>query len=301
MAELINFYVIPGIVIGSIYALIAIGITMTFGVMRFANFSHGETMTIGAYLVFALVTGAGMGFVPATAIAAVATVITALLVDRFFFRPLRGAPPIILMIASFGVMLMLRSAVQFTWGVNLRMLYTGIDRPWVVFGLSILPRHALIITTAAILALCLHLLLSRTRIGTAMRAVSDAPQLASIVGIRTEAVIAATWAVGAVLACIAGVLLAVDTQLDTQLGFRMMLPAFAAVILGGIGRPFGAILAALVIGIAEELTSFPWTGTQPLISPSYKGAVSFVLLIAILLWRPTGLLKGTTGTAGGSG
>jgi len=228
-------------------------------------------------------------------VAAILTVIATLGIDRAFFKPLRNAPTIMLVISSFGVMLMLRSVIQFFWGVQVRTIHPGIERPYRIFDtLTILPKHVWIIGAAIALMYAVHVLLTYTKIGKAMRAISDNPQLARLTGINTETVVIATWAVGAALACAAGVFLAIDTQVDTQMGYRILLAMFAAAILGGLGKPYGAAAGGLVIGLIEELTSYNWIGTEPLIEPGYKSGVAFAIMILMLLWRPTGMFKGRT-------
>jgi branched-chain amino acid transport system permease protein len=156
-------------------------------------------------------------------------------------------------------------------------------------------KHFWIMTGTLIIVLVLGYLLTRTRIGKAMRAVSDSPDLALVTGIDVEVVIRATWIVGGACAVAAGVFLAMDIQmLETTMGFRMLLPMFAAAILGGIGKPYGAVMGGLVIGLAEELVSYPWIGDSALISPGYKSGVAFAIMIVMLIVRPSGLFKGRT-------
>jgi branched-chain amino acid transport system permease protein len=143
-----------------------------------------------------------------------------------------------------------------------------------------------------VLVTALHLLLTRTKMGKAMRAMSDDADLARITGIGTERVIAWTWVVGAVLAAAAGVLTGVDTQVRPNMGWDLLLPLFAAAILGGLGRPYGAILGGLVIGMIEELSSYPLFGDQPLVTPGYKTGIAFAIMVIMLIWRPQGLLRG---------
>lgn len=293
MIEFINFHLIPGLVLGSIYALGAIGATLTFGILRFANFAHGETMTVGAYVALTLVLVTGWPALAALPLAMLVTALFVLGIDRAFFRPLRGRATIVLVIASFGLMLMVRSLVQFIWGVELQTFEKGIALPWVLFDtLRIFPKHVVIAVAAIVLMLAVHVLLRHTRTGKAMRAMSDSPELARLTGIDTEQVIRTTWVVGAVLAAAAGVLLAYDTHLDTYMGFRMLLPIFASMLLGGIGQPYGAMAGGLIIGTAEELSTYPWFGTEPLLEPGYKAGVAFVIMVAILIWRPSGLFRG---------
>ncbi len=294
MWELFNFYLIPGIVLGCIYALGALGISLTFGILRFSNFAHGEMMMLGAYFTFTIVGLTGWHPLAAALPAMVLCAIVALGLDRAFFKPFRQAPTIMLVIASFGLMLMIRSAVQFFWGVSPRPLMPGIQRPQAFLdgALLIAPKHIWIIGTTLLVMLAVHLLLTRTRTGKAMRAVSDSPELARLTGIDVEAVIRATWVVGAVTAVAAGVMLAMDTQVETLMGFKMLLPMFAAAILGGIGRPFGAVAGGLVIGVVEEMSAYPFIGTVPLLNPAYKSGIAFGIMVLMLIWRPSGLFKG---------
>ncbi len=293
MMEFINFYLTPGIVLGCIYALGAIGISLTFGILRFSNFAHGDTMTFGVYVTLSLVLASGQHPLVVAPVAMALTALFVLGIDRAFFRPFRNSPTIMLVIASFGLMLMIRSVVQFFWNVQLKTVLPGIQMPY-VFGdfLRIAPKHMMIIAGAIVLIVAVHYLLTYTKIGKAMRAMSDSPELAKLTGIDTEKVVLATWIVGAALACAAGVFLAIDTHVETRMGFKLLLPMFAAAILGGVGRPYGALVGGLVIGLAEEISSYPFIGTEPLLNPGYKAGVAFAIMIGILIWRPSGLFKG---------
>lgn len=293
MAEFINFYFIPGLILGSIYALGAIGITMTFVILRFANFAHGESMTLGVYFAWSLVQITGWHPLVVMPVAMVLTVMYALSIDKLFYKPLRNAPVVMLVVASFGLMLMTRSVVQFFWGVQLKSVLPGIQKPIMVLDyLRISPKHMMIMVSALVLMFAVHYLLTYTKIGKAMRAMSDSPELARLTGIDTEKVVMATWVVGAALACAAGVFLAIDTHVETRMGFKLLLPMFAAAILGGVGRPYGALVGGLIIGLAEEISSYPFFGTQPLLNPGYKAGIAFAIMIGILIWRPSGLFKG---------
>jgi branched-subunit amino acid ABC-type transport system permease component len=195
--------------------------------------------------------------------------------------------------ASFGLMLMLRSVTQFSWGVQLQSFQPGIQRPYVLFdALRISPKHIDNDIEALILMAAVHDLLTRTKIGKAKRAIADSPELAQLTGIETEKIIRATWIVGASLAAAAGVFLAIDTHVETMMGFKILLPLFASAILGGVGSPYGAMAGGLVIGITEELSTYAWLGDGPLLSPGYKAGVAFALMVAMLIWRPSGLFQG---------
>jgi|TARA_B110000090_G_C13342900_1_gene431811 branched-chain amino acid transport system permease protein len=308
--EFVNYYFIPGLVLGCIYALGAIGITLTFGILRFANFAHGEVMMTGAYVTWTIMalTGALFGWALHPLIAAIPSIFLMILVffvvDRFFYKPFRKAPTIKVVMASFGMMLVIRSLVQILWGPNQITFVKGIAKPNSFIReltgsmdmMILVPnKHFLIMGGTVVIVMLLGYLLTYTRIGKAMRAVSDSPDLALVTGIDVEVVIRATWIVGGACAVAAGVFLATDIQmLETTMGFRMLLPMFAAAILGGIGKPYGAVLGGLVIGLAEELSSYPWIGDAPLLSPGYKSGVAFSIMIVMLIVRPSGIFKGRT-------
>jgi branched-chain amino acid transport system permease protein len=290
--ELVNFYLIPGLVLGAVYALAAAGISLVYGVMRFANFAHGDMMTWGAYTALFAVGAFGISPWVALVFAIAATVPLAWGVDRAFFAPLRRQAPAVLLISSFGVALMIRAVVYFVWGPTPETYTRGFTPPIFIEGVRIQQRHLVILGGAVAAALALHLLLSRTRAGRAMRAMADDPDLARVTGVPVQGVILLTWAVAGTLAAVAGVFLAVDTELTPLLGFNILLAAFAAAILGGIGRPWGAMLGGLILGLAEEFSSYPVFGGAPLLDPSYKTAVAFFVLILVLLVRPQGLFRG---------
>jgi len=292
MIEFINFYLIPGITLGSIYALGAVGISMIFGILRFAHFAHGDLMTTGAYIALTAVWVLDIPPLTAIPIAMVVTSVIALLLDRLFYKPLRLVPTIYTVIASFGVALMLRSAVQVIWGTESEVYISGFQKPLLFFDtFRIASRHIQIIVITFLLTLLLHFFLKYSKMGRSMRAVSDDSTLASVAGINTNRVIACTWVIGASLAAIAGVFVGLDTDVHTNLGWNMLLPMFAAALLGGIGKPMGAIVGGLIIGITEEIVSYPFFGVT-LLSPSYKSAVAFVIMLLLLILRPQGIFKG---------
>ncbi len=277
---------IYGIVLGSIIALGAIGVSLIFGILRFAHFAHGDLMTLGAYFALAGVAGMGMPMFAAFGLGLVATGAVAVVIDRALYSRLQRVSPIILLISSVGVALMLRSLIQMIWGPDNAVYQAGISQPWVLAGgLRIQPTQVLIIAGAATLMLALHLFLQRTRFGKAMRAMSDNPDLARLSGIDTDKVVMLTWVIAGVLAAAAGIFLGMDTRLHPIMGWKLLLPVFAAAIFGGIGKPYGAVAGALVIGLAQELST--------LVMPAaYKPAVAFALMVIMLVWRPTGLFSG---------
>ena len=293
LLDFVGLYLIPGLITGCIYALGAIGVSLLFGILRFAHFAHGDVMTLGGYLALTFVWWLGWPVLAAIPLAMIGTALVAVGLDRAFYRPFRRRPTIISVIASFGVMLMIRSAIQLIWGVEPMQYKAGIERPIILFGqLRLQERHIWMIAITAVLVLALHLMLSRSRIGRAMRAVSDEPDLARVTGISTERVIPVTWLVGGALAAVAGVFLGMDSKIDSYMGWDMLLPIFAAAILGGIGSPMGAAAGGLVLGLIEELSTYNWIGENPLVPPDYKLGLAFAIMVILLIWRPTGLLRG---------
>jgi branched-chain amino acid transport system permease protein/neutral amino acid transport system permease protein len=276
-----------GIVSGAIFALGGIGISLIYGILRFGHLAHGDMMTFGAYLALAAITALQLPVLAALPIAMIGTAAAAVALDWLFYRRFRRRPSVVLLISSFGLALVLRSVVQLIWGPGNHVYESGISIPYVIFDLRIKPDHLLIVASTVAIIAAFHLFLTYTRLGKAMRAMSDDPDLARISGVDTERVVMWTWAIGGALAAAGGVFLALDTQLNPLLCWNILLPMFAAAIVGGIGRPYGAIAGGLLIGIVEELST-------AFIDPAYKPAVAFVIMVAVLLWRPTGILKGTT-------
>jgi len=292
MLQLVNFYVVPGLVLGAIYALSATGLSLIYGVMRFAHFAHGDLMALGAYVALGASTAFGISAWAAIPFAAAVTVPVALAADALFYARLRRSLPAVLLISSFGVALMLRAVIYLIFGPTPVTFPRPIVPPLVWEGLRIQRRHVWIILGSALSAFVLHLILSRTRAGRAMRAMSDDPDLARITGVPTAGVIRLTWVIAAVLVALAGVFLGLDTQLQPVMGFNVLLASFAAAILGGIGRPWGAAFGGLILGLAEECATYPLLAGAPLLEPTYKSAVAFAVLIATLLFRPQGLFRG---------
>jgi len=271
-----------GIVLGSVISLGAIGLSLLYGILRFAHFAHGDVMTVGAYLALAGVAGLGLPIWAAFGLAVVGGVALAILIDQTLYRRLRRTAPVILLISSVGVALILRSLVQFIWGPDTQVYTQELQMPIRLLDIKLKSTQVQIVAATVVLVIVLHLFLTRTRMGKAMRAMADNPDLARVVGIDTERVVVWTWAIGTALAVAAGIFLGMDTRLQPTMGWHMLLPVFAATILGGIGRPYGAIVGGMVVGIASELSTMAFPAV-------YKPAVAFALMLAMLLVRPTGL------------
>ena len=277
--------VVYGTVLGSILTLGAIGVSLTYGILRFAHFAHGDMMTLGAYFALSLVAALKLPVYVALPFAMVATVISAVMIDRVIYRRLRQTDPVILLISSFGMAMALRAAVQLIWGPHNQVYEEGIQIPHRIAGIVIKPDHIVIVAGALALVVALNIFLQKTRTGKAMRAMADNPELARITGIDNEKIIFWTWVLGGGMAGAAGVFLAQDTQLTPVMGWQILLPVFAAAIIGGIGKPYGAIAGGFIIGISMEVSTI-------FIDPVYKHAVAFALMVLTLIIRPTGLFGG---------
>lgn len=279
--------VVYGIVTGSILALGAIGVSLVFSILRFAHFAHGDLMTVGAYAALVVVAGAGMPIIVAAPFAIVVTALVAIAVELTLYRPLRQSSPIVLLISSFGMALILRSAVQLIWGTGNQVYSAGIQLPIRFGDIAIKPDHLWIISGTLALIAALHVFLQYTKFGKAMRAMADNVDLARISGIPTNRVVLIAWVIASGLAAMAGIFLAMDTRLHPVMGWQLLLPVFAAAIVGGIGRPYGAMAGGLLIGVAMEMSTL-------LINPAYKQAVAFAIMVATLIVRPTGIFRGSS-------
>ncbi|MCW5770329.1 MAG: branched-chain amino acid ABC transporter permease [Rhodospirillaceae bacterium] len=288
--------IVDGVVNASFVALGVVGLSLVYNILNFPSFAQGDYVSVGAYMAMLLValfgtvgSIAGLTFgwpmIVAAFGAVVLTALVAEILDRTVFGRLRrqGSSRITMIMASFGVALMLR---------NLIVIFAGADPLYYAFAIQtaleigpvrITPNELIVVIVTAAMVFALHLLMSRTRLGKSMRAVSESPTLARVAGIDVTRVIRWTWAIGAGLAAVAGVLFGLAVQLQPYLGFELLLPMFAALILGGVTNIYGAVLGALLIGLAESFTVRYFL-------PEYRQAVSFVVVIMVLMVRPQGIL-----------
>jgi len=290
-----------GLIAGSMIGLGAVGITLTYSILRFANFAHGELIAWGAYIAFAIAAALGMlsgelttpigpfsfgwALVIATVVAIVLNGGLALLVDVLLFGRLRSQKSaiIIMVMASFGAALTLRSLLEFIFTAQPLYFSKALQIALPLGGgIRATPDQLLSLGVAALLVIAVHLVLSRTPIGRAMRAVSENPQLAGVAGIDVRRVIRVVWLLGAALACVAGISAGLLVQIRPQMGLDLLLPLFAAAILGGIGSVPGAMIAGLIVGLSEAFA-------VQLIGAEWRSAVAFVILVLVLLFRPQGL------------
>ncbi len=274
--------IVNGIITGSILVLGAIGLTLTYGILRFANFAHGDLMTLGAYAALTLA-GMNLPLGAAFVLAMAFTAVTGIILDMILYKQLRRKGSIVLLISSIGAALFLRNLILIIWGPRMRYYSPDIQIAYMMpFGIRIKPDQILIIAIASALIILVHIFLKRTRMGKAMRAAADNADLAQIAGIDTDKVVMWTWGIGCALAAAAGILLGMEVQLRPGMGWDILLPVFAAAILGGIGKPYGAMAGGMIIGLSQEIST-------AFISTAYKPVISFAVLILVLLIRPSGI------------
>ena len=327
LVTFLNFVFVPGLAYGAQLALGALGVTLVYAILRFSNFAHGDTMAFGTMatiLVTWAMQSAGISFgVLPTALLALpfgiaATALFVLATDRVVYRFYRHqkAAPTIMVIVSLGVMFVMNGLTRFIIGVGEqnfsdggRFLITAGEfktATGLAEGLAVKTTQALTVVVAVIVVALLFWFLQKTRTGKSMRAFSDNEDLALLSGINPDRVVAVTWVLAAALATIAGVLYGLDKSFKPFTYFQLLLPIFAAAIVGGLGSPIGAIAGGFVIAFSEVTVTYAWkkvvTYLVPdsmapdtllqLMSTDYKFAVSFSILILVLLFMPTGLFKG---------
>ncbi len=329
IVALANFVIVPGLAYGAQLALGALGVTLVYAILRFSNFAHGDTMAFGTMATILATwwlqsSGVSLGILPTALLALpvgfAATAALLLVTDRAVYRFYRRqkAAPVILVIVSLGVTFVMNGLVRFVIGVDdirfddgarfvLRAgdfkAMTGLDE-----GLAIRSTQIITLVTALVVMAALFWFLSRTRTGKAMRAYSDNEDLALLSGIDPERVVTITWLIVAALATVAGVLYGLDKSFKPFTYFQLLLPIFAAAIVGGLGSPIGAIAGGFLIAFSEVTVTYAFKkvvnyampgdvefgGLLQLMSTDYKFAVSFAILIIVLLIRPTGLFRGQT-------
>ncbi len=275
--------VFNGLVSGTVVALPAVALSLIFGVLRFPNFAIGSMLTLGAYCAYAFNVYFGWSLAPATVAAAVMMAGLSVTCDRLVFRPLRERSSVTLLVASMGLAFLLENIVRLVFSNTVRNFDVAVTRPFQVLGVRINEAQ---LTTALVAFGCLvavHVLLQRSRLGRAMRAVADNAALAAARGIPREWVYGWTWAIAGAVIAVAGVLIGVDTIVDPLIGWNHVIIVFAAAILGVLGSPTGAALGALLLGVVGELATL-------IVPSSYRSGVAFLVMALVLLARPQGLL-----------
>ncbi len=278
---------INGITVGGIYALIALGYTMVYGILKIVNFAHGDVFMIGGFMGLILAQTTNLPIWIAYPLAMLITALIGVLIERICYRPIRlhGADALAILISALGVSIFLENFAQLVWGTETHAYVQKIQRTaYNIAGITLSNIQIGVIVLCIILMIVLYLVVNKTKMGMAMRATSQSITSAQLMGINTEKVIALTFGVGSALACVAGIL--VGTYYDAVyplIGYSYGLKAFAAAILGGIGSVPGAMLGGFLLGIVETLGA-------GYISTGYRDAFAFGILILVLLFRPSGLL-----------
>ena len=278
---------VNGLQIGFVYALIALGYTMVYGIVRLINFAHGDVFMVGAFIGLYGIGTYHLPFAVVLLLAAVGCTLLGVLIEQLAYRPLRDAPKIAALITAIGVSLFLEyfTSLKPLFGPN----FYSFPRPFEVvsrevWGITVTNIQGIILITTVLCLALLQFVVFRTRIGKAMRAVSHDHVTAGLMGVNVNLVISFTFGIGAALAGVGGILYGIAyPQVNTFMGFMPGLKAFTAAVLGGIGSIPGAFLGALIMGQAETLTT-------AYLSSTYRDGIAFVILILVLLWRPTGIL-----------
>ncbi len=326
---LANFLIVPGLTYGSQLALGALGVTLVYGVLRFSNFAHGETMAFGAMLTILVTWGfqaLGISISPLpTALLALpfgilGTVLFTLMIDKtvYAYHRQRKASPVIFLIVSIGVMFVMGGLIRFIIGPNDQIFFdgtrfiisarefkamTGLEE-----GLAIRMTQAVTVVTAILIVIGMFWFLNHTRTGKSMRAYSDNENLALLSGINPNRVVLITWILVAALATVAGTLYGLDKSFKPFVYMQLLLPIFASAIVGGVGNPVGAIVGGYVIAFSELIMTFAYKKVIQYLAPEgveietlmqilgtdYKIAVSFIILVIVLIIRPTGIFQGKT-------
>jgi branched-chain amino acid transport system permease protein len=282
--DLFAAQVLNGLVTGSVYSLVALGLTLIYGTMQVPNFAHGHLYMLGAYLTFSLVSLAGFHYWTATATAMLLVALIGVALERLVFRPLRYAPHINSMIAAVGVMLLLEGVAQRVWGEDFRRMASPYDTVVSLGGLPVSAHRLILIGAAVVLMSALLLFLTRTTAGFAIRAAAQDREGALLVGIEIDRVTMSTFAMSAAIASVAGSLIAPISLIYPTMGALVTLKAFAIVVLGGMGSVTGALVGGYLLALAESLG-----GTY--VSADYQDLVAFVVLVLVFTFRPSGLFR----------
>ena len=281
---------VNGITLGGVYALIAVGYTMVYGVIQLINFAHGEIYMLGAFLAYSMVTFLGLPFFLAFALTIPVCAIIGIILDFIAYRPLRNAPRLAALITAIGMSIFLQNLALMIWGSQIKSYPRNIlpkvfSKPALIFGeVSISWLQVFILSVTIFCMIFLHLVIHKTRIGAAMRAVSQDKTTAALMGIGVNRVISFTFAIGSAMGGLAGVLVGLYyNAIFPTMGYVAGVKAFAAAVLGGIGSVPGAILGGGVLGIAEVMGA-------GYISSEYRDGISYAVMIGVILFKPSGLI-----------
>ena len=281
---------VNGITLGGVYALIAVGYTMVYGVIQLINFAHGEIYMLGAFLAYTMVTVLGLPFFAAFVLTILTCAVFGVLLDLIAYRPLRQAPRLAALITAIGMSIFLQNLALMIWGSQIKsyprdVLPPVFSRAALAFGdVSLTWLQVFIVSITVLFMIILHLIIHKTRVGTAMRAVSQDKTTAALMGIGVNRVISFTFAIGSAMGGMAGILVGLYyNAIFPTMGYIAGIKAFAAAVLGGIGSVPGAMLGGGVLGIAEVMGA-------GYISSEYRDGISYAVMIAVILFKPSGLI-----------
>ncbi len=279
---------VSGLKLGSIYAIVAIGYSIVYGILRLINFAHGDIMTVGVYIILMLMNQLGVPLLACVIISVGLSIIVGLLIERLAYRPLRDSTEETTLISSLAVSALLQNLLQMIFGSQRKpfMLPDWLTQGHKIGNISLSTINILTFIITAVFLVALYFVLTRTKIGTAMRACSENMNAARLMGINVNRVVMFAFAIGSGMAVIAGLLLAGEYKtIYPTLGFVPGLKAFCAAVVGGIGSLGGAVAGAFIIGLAEML----FAGLMPSSVTAYRDAFVFLLMVIVLLFRPNGL------------
>jgi branched-subunit amino acid ABC-type transport system permease component len=300
----ISQILVNSLVRGAELSLLAIGLTMVYDILKFANFAHTDYAVLGAFFAYTFNRIIGLNLIFSVILAVFFTGIAGICIDKAIFKRLRmiGAKPVTLMITSLGIAIALRNIMRLIWTSHAKTYAVPLHKPFEILGARITPLQIGIIVVGLLSMITFHLVLHRTTFGKALRAISDNSDLANACAIDSEKMIRRLWFLASAYGVIGGSMIAMEHLLYPRLGFDIIIPVFCATILGGIGNPYGAMLGALTLALAENLIlaidlaplinlgGFFDVGSIQ-ISTGYKPAISFMILIIVLLFKPTGILR----------
>jgi branched-chain amino acid transport system permease protein len=298
--EILLQQILNGLVLGSVYALVALGYTMVYGILQLINFAHGDVLMIGAMVGVSMVILLSKTGLPGPVVLLIALlvaipvcIVLSLFIERVAYRPLRNAPRLAPLITAIGVSIVLQTMAMIIWKPN-PIVFPDLlsTTPVEIFGAVLAPKQILILVVSAAMMAGLALLVNKTKLGRAMRATAENPRIAGLMGVNANQVIAATFAIGAALAAVAGVLVAMNYNIaQFSMGFIPGLKAFTAAVLGGIGNIAGAVLGGLLLGVIESLgAGYVGDLTGGFLGSHYQDIFAFVVLIVVLVFRPSGIM-----------
>jgi branched-chain amino acid transport system permease protein len=277
---------INGLIAGAIYALVACGFSLIYSTCKFVHFAHGATIAFSSYILYFLFSALGLNFWVSVILAIMFASAFGLSMNFVIYRPLRKrkASNVILLLASFALLILLESLILIFFGADVKTIgYIKVAKGLDFLGAIITPLQILIIVSSVVLLAFLFLFMKKTKIGKAMRAVSDNKDVAEIVGISSERIYNWSFAIGSAIAGIAGILIGLEQNLEPVMGTNLMIKGFTAAIIGGIGSVPGAILGAFLLGLVENFGIW-------FLPSGYKDAIAFIILFIFLLFRPKGIL-----------